>query len=734
MTFFSDAPTYAVGESPVLTEAALDCGKEPCEDLDELFLSWVSDAHNAEATQPGCPRTPSPAHSQDGPTLHAGSQPSASEVSAGSGDTTGGKGANKETTSGEICSGGFIDHEEEDDQDDDEESLERKRAARLQRNRESAQLSRQRKKSQLDDLDRKCRSFQAQNQELHVLVARLAAENQTLRSQLQRYQGHQVGAAGMFLQQPLLPVRGPDGSHLQPKVALPPRRKNMALPVIPMPAPPCTPPGLMSPALVGLGAQPSRAARALPSATTTVPMSSPLSASVHAIGASPAKSAGTPSKVRPLPKTEEEDCTVSSAPSRKRVKRAPAKKPSSKASSGGTTSSPTATTTVGALLSVFALLSLALPGLPSLPSMGVVPPSAPFLPATVEHASTGGRVLTSLSLHLDQDPEFGSGGYGGLGGANRSAAHVYSDFTTSAVDAAKQLARTTLRLISSANSTLAELPGDVALRALNAATLRGRTKNTARRMGKAVPKTVNGATLKPNQMKGNGSESINTTGRWVGDSSADGMLALQKWVAQGGMELPGEGDNQPRGAFLPWDHIGGHHSSTGQWMGSPLHPVMCTEVFTFAADATKNPHLAEQHLRQVVPSSQAQAPSSLESRASSTGATLQLAYPSHYTEPSARSTAKTSQYTQRTSSASEDSENTQEQKVHSQTNSASNGMIVSMLVPELGNTANGKTSSEHSKPDNKAPQGLVQAFVMVFMSQTAQYVTYSCHLPLGHSQ
>lgn len=73
-------------------------------------------------------------------------------------------------------------------------------------------------------------------------------------------------------------------------------------------------------------------------------------------------------------------------------------------------------------------------------------------------------MLTSLSLHLDQDPEFGSGGYGGLGGANRSAAHVYSDFTTSAVDAAKQLARTTLRLISSANSTLAELPGDVALR------------------------------------------------------------------------------------------------------------------------------------------------------------------------------------------------------------------------------------------------------------------------------
>lgn len=67
--------------------------------------------------------------------------------------------------------------------------------ARLQRNRESAQLSRQRKKSQLDDLDRKCRSFQAQNQELHVLVARLAAENQTLRSQLQRYQGHQVRAA-----------------------------------------------------------------------------------------------------------------------------------------------------------------------------------------------------------------------------------------------------------------------------------------------------------------------------------------------------------------------------------------------------------------------------------------------------------------------------------------------------------------------------------------------------------
>jgi|AntAceMinimDraft_11_1070367.scaffolds.fasta_scaffold305101_1 hypothetical protein len=47
--------------------------------------------------------------------------------------------------------------------------------ARLVRNRESAQLSRQRKKQYLDDLERRCRGMQTANSDLHNLVARLSA-------------------------------------------------------------------------------------------------------------------------------------------------------------------------------------------------------------------------------------------------------------------------------------------------------------------------------------------------------------------------------------------------------------------------------------------------------------------------------------------------------------------------------------------------------------------------------
>ena len=47
--------------------------------------------------------------------------------------------------------------------------------ARLVRNRESAQLSRPRKKQYLDDLERRCRGMQTANSDLHNLVARLSA-------------------------------------------------------------------------------------------------------------------------------------------------------------------------------------------------------------------------------------------------------------------------------------------------------------------------------------------------------------------------------------------------------------------------------------------------------------------------------------------------------------------------------------------------------------------------------
>ena len=67
-------------------------------------------------------------------------------------------------------------------ENDDDEETDAKKQARLIRNRESAQLSRQRKKQYLDELERRCRGLQTTNSELHGLVARLTAENNGLRA------------------------------------------------------------------------------------------------------------------------------------------------------------------------------------------------------------------------------------------------------------------------------------------------------------------------------------------------------------------------------------------------------------------------------------------------------------------------------------------------------------------------------------------------------------------------
>ena len=71
-------------------------------------------------------------------------------------------------------------------ENDDDEETDAKKQARLIRNRESAQLSRQRKKQYLDELERRCRGLQTTNSELHGLVARLTAENSGLRAGLRR--------------------------------------------------------------------------------------------------------------------------------------------------------------------------------------------------------------------------------------------------------------------------------------------------------------------------------------------------------------------------------------------------------------------------------------------------------------------------------------------------------------------------------------------------------------------
>jgi hypothetical protein len=67
--------------------------------------------------------------------------------------------------------------------DEDDE----KRRARLMRNRESAQLSRQRKKVYVDELEGKLRTMAATVAELNATISHLTAENVNLRRQLGYY-------------------------------------------------------------------------------------------------------------------------------------------------------------------------------------------------------------------------------------------------------------------------------------------------------------------------------------------------------------------------------------------------------------------------------------------------------------------------------------------------------------------------------------------------------------------
>lgn len=64
---------------------------------------------------------------------------------------------------------------------DDEEQ---KRMARMQRNRESAHQSRQRKRMQMDEVEQRCEQLKQQNSQLNQLVGRLTSENMGLKQQL----------------------------------------------------------------------------------------------------------------------------------------------------------------------------------------------------------------------------------------------------------------------------------------------------------------------------------------------------------------------------------------------------------------------------------------------------------------------------------------------------------------------------------------------------------------------
>ncbi|XP_024522084.1 bZIP transcription factor 60-like [Selaginella moellendorffii] len=114
--------------------------------------------------------------------------------------------------------------QEDGDGGDDEEV---KRKARLMRNRESAQLSRQRKKAYVDDLEERVRTLNATVAELNNTVSLISAENVNLRNQLAYYYHSRNGGGkpGAYAPPPPMgmPVyQYPGGYVLRPGSSAPP--------------------------------------------------------------------------------------------------------------------------------------------------------------------------------------------------------------------------------------------------------------------------------------------------------------------------------------------------------------------------------------------------------------------------------------------------------------------------------------------------------------------------------
>lgn len=111
----------------------------------------------------------------------ASTPPFARNDTAASSQAAGGSGGPKGSAGSVQPAGGDKGATSEDSSGGDEEQ---KRQVRMQRNRESAQLSRQRKKMQLDEMERRNGDLVAQNKYLTGLVHQLTAENASLRHNL----------------------------------------------------------------------------------------------------------------------------------------------------------------------------------------------------------------------------------------------------------------------------------------------------------------------------------------------------------------------------------------------------------------------------------------------------------------------------------------------------------------------------------------------------------------------
>ncbi|KAL3639659.1 hypothetical protein CASFOL_014627 [Castilleja foliolosa] len=110
-----------------------------------------------------------------------------------------------------------------------------KRKSRLVRNRESAQLSRQRKKQYVEELEEKVKTMHSTIQDLNVKISYFMAENATLRQQMGSVGG---GAAPPPSMAPLPPGMYPHPAMMYPWMPYPPpymTKQGSQVPLVPIP-------------------------------------------------------------------------------------------------------------------------------------------------------------------------------------------------------------------------------------------------------------------------------------------------------------------------------------------------------------------------------------------------------------------------------------------------------------------------------------------------------------------
>ncbi|KAI7753093.1 hypothetical protein M8C21_011662 [Ambrosia artemisiifolia] len=110
-----------------------------------------------------------------------------------------------------------------------------KKKARLVRNRESAQLSRQRKKQYVEELEDKVRAMQATIHDLNARISYFAAENATLKQQMAASAGSGAGVCSPPVMYPPYPAMAPMGYPWMPYPPYVVKSHGSEVPLVPIP-------------------------------------------------------------------------------------------------------------------------------------------------------------------------------------------------------------------------------------------------------------------------------------------------------------------------------------------------------------------------------------------------------------------------------------------------------------------------------------------------------------------